>query len=199
MTPARRPAAPRPARWATSFAVILATGALLTACTSSSSTASTTSTTAATSTASTTSTTAATSTTTTVPGAGSTTTTSGTAVRNLPATAQVKSDLRAAYLAMAQLPASEVVGPLPGTVYYAYDPQTSTYWAMATFGPTSTPSEKTGIAMQDGGNQGFYKMASGASWSAQPGGIPPYCAEAPYFPAGVLQAWGITKPASLTC
>jgi hypothetical protein len=187
MIPAHRPATPRPTRWATALAVVLGTGALLTACTSSSSTASTTSTTAATST------------TTTAPGGASTTTTSGTAVRNLPATTQVKAELTAAYLAMMQLPASEVVGPLAGTVYYAYDPPTSTYWAMATFGPSSTASQKTLVAMQDGGNQGLYKMASGASWSAQPGGVPPYCAEAPYFPAAVLQVWGIAKPASLTC
>ena len=55
------------------------------------------------------------------------------AVENLVATSQVKAGLTAAFVAMKQIPAADVLGTRPGSVYYAYDTATETYWAFAAF------------------------------------------------------------------
>jgi hypothetical protein len=58
---------------------------------------------------------------------GTTSTTSATGVVNLPATAQVKADLKGAFIARKQIAVEDVAGTTPGSVYYAYDNSTKTY------------------------------------------------------------------------
>jgi hypothetical protein len=150
----------------------------------------------------TTSTTAAapmTTTSSTAAGAPTTTASSASGVHNLPASAQVKADLTAAFVALKQVPASDVVGTAPGSVYYAYDPSTTTYWALASFDLSPGATQPVQVGWQDGGGQGLFKMVAGSSWSVQTGVIPPYCGEVKFFPPSVLAAWSITQPSGLTC
>jgi hypothetical protein len=164
------------------------------ACSSSptrpSSSGTTTSSTTAASTSSTTSTTIA----------ASTTTTTSSAVQNLPVTSSVRATLTSVFVSYKQIQASDVSGTVPNSVYYAYDPASKTYWAMASFMPSSTASQQILVGFQDGGNTGLYKMATGGSWAVSQSGVPPYCAEQRYFPQPVLAAWGMgTVPAGLVC
>jgi hypothetical protein len=56
-------------------------------------------------------------------------------VQNLVITSAEKSELTAGFAAREGMSVSSVLGggPLPGSVYYAYDPATGTYWALANF------------------------------------------------------------------
>ena len=174
--------------------------ALVSACSSGTTSPTTTGTSggAATTAPTVTTTTGAPSTTTTTTSTTSTTTAAPTGVQNLSASAQVKAELLAAFVAMRGMSAADVQGP-SAPVYYAYDPATSTYWAAGSFSPTPAAPQQVGIDLQDGGGFGLFTMRSGSAWSAQTGSVPPYCAWSTYFPPAVLQAWAITKPPTLTC
>jgi hypothetical protein len=143
---------------------------VLGACSSSpSKSASTTTTTAVAHHSTTTSSAPATTTSTTAAASAATTSTTpaaDAAPQNESATAQVKSSITAAYVVHNGLPAAQVAGPAPGTVYYAYVPQTKTYWAIASFVPTPNADMQTQVAMQDDGCCGIFTQASGAaSWT----------------------------------
>lgn len=118
---------------------------------------------------------------------------------NLPATAQIKADLKGAFIARKHIAAQDVVGTTPGSVYYAYDNSTKTYWAQAHFDLSPTASEQVMVGWQDGGGTGLFAMAADSPWSARTGGFPTYCGEVTYFPPAVLTVWGITAPSGLTC
>lgn len=151
-----------------------------------------------TTTAASTTTTAAEGTTTTTT-AASTSTTSG-AIQNLQVSSAVRSTLTSVYVNYRHFNASDISGTTPNSVYYAYDPSTQTYWAMASFMPSSTASQQVLVGMQDGGETGLYKMTAGGSWSIALNGEPPYCGEMRYFPQPVLAAWNMgTAPAGLVC
>ena len=68
----------------------------------------------------------------------------------------MRTELLTAYAAYKDIPASDVHG-LPGSVYYAYQPATGTYWAMAKYEPTSGDSLTVQVGFQDGGSDGFFK------------------------------------------
>jgi hypothetical protein len=173
--------------------VVLTCGAALAACSSSpSKKASGTTTTSTTSVSGVTTTTAASvATTTTTTVAGATTTTSG-ADQNLPVTDQVKSDLVAAYVAHGGLPAAQVGGTAPGSVYYAFRPATQTYWAIASFVPSASADMNTQVAMQDDGCCGIFTQASGGVWTfvaTFEGGPCPG-----QIPADLETLWNLTPP-----
>jgi hypothetical protein len=176
-------------------AVALGAVALLASACSSSSSATTTTTIPSTATS--------TSTTTTTTTTGGSTTTTGApstpAISNLAATGQVKAGLIAAFVAMKQIPAADVPGTAPGTVYYAYDSTTKTYWAFADFDLASNASYQTQVGFQDGGSQGLFSMTAGSPWFVQTGGNPTYCDQASFFPAAVLAVWNIAKPTGMSC
>jgi hypothetical protein len=113
------------------------------------------------------------------------------------------SELTTAYAAWRGIPVSDIGGggPLPGSVYYAYDPTTDTYWALADFEPSSTASLDVQVAFQDGGGIAMYQMAGGGSWQVQTAGAPSFCSEVKFFPIVVLEAWSMqtTPPTGLTC
>jgi hypothetical protein len=87
------------------------------------------------------------------------------AAQNLTATSAVKAALTAAYVAHSGLPASEVAGTAPNSVYYGFLPSTGTYWAIADFVPTSDSNTQTQVAMQDDGCCGIFTMPSGGTWT----------------------------------
>lgn len=126
-----------------------------------------------------------------------------TGIQNLVITSTEKSDLTAAFVAFKGISISDVNGgaPAAGSVYYAYDPATDTYWALAEFGVSAAASQDVQVGFQDGGGMGMFRKVGTGSWQVQLGGVPPWCSEAQFFPLPVLAAWSMptTKPAGLGC
>jgi hypothetical protein len=115
-------------------------------------------------------------------------------VQNLVVTASVLSELQAAYVAYMNFPPSDIAGTAPNGVYYAYDPATGTYWAMATFMPSTTASENTIVDMQDGGNTGMFTRTSEGAWQVVREGVPPGCGILQFYPTTVITAWALPTP-----
>ena len=122
----------------------------------------------------------------------STTSTASAADENLAATAAIKGALTAAFVAHNGLPAAEVAGTAPNSVYYGYVPSTSTYWAIAEFLPAATASYNTQVAMQDEGCCGIFNMTSGGSWTYVAGYLGSPCAG--QIPATLEVMWHLTPP-----
>jgi hypothetical protein len=127
-----------------------------------------------------------------------------TGIQNLVISSADKSQLTAAFVAFKGISLSDVNGggPSAGSVYYAYDPSTDTYWALASFAPSSTASLDVQVGFQDGGGTAMYQKAGAGPWQmgGNPG-FPEFCGEVKYFPAAVLTAWSMatTAPPGLTC
>lgn len=121
-------------------------------------------------------------------------------VRNLAVNRDVRNELTAAYTEYRGISPSDVAGTRPGSVYYAYDPATRTYWAQADFAPSSTASVKVLVGFQDGASIGFFTRIGNGSWQVQPGGAPVFCTEVRFFPQAVLIAWSLpADTAGLGC
>jgi hypothetical protein len=127
---------------------------------------------------------------TTQPPAG-TTTTSG-APQNLAATAALKSSITAVYVAARNLPASQVAGTVPGSVYYAYVPSTQTYWAIASFEPNGSATMQTQVAMQDDGCCGIFTQMTGGNWVFVSGFLGEPCTG--QIPASLMALWNLHPP-----
>jgi hypothetical protein len=112
-------------------------------------------------------------------------------VRKLPVSRDVRNELTVAYVNSRGISLSDVAGTIPGSVHYAYDPATDTYWAEADFLPSRTASQKVLVGFQDGGSIGLFARAARSSWQVQLGGEPVVCAEVPFFPPAVLMAWSL--------
>jgi hypothetical protein len=135
-------------------------------------------------------------------GTPSTTPTGPGGVQNLVITTAEMSELTAAYLAYrGGIPLSDVAGegPTPGSVYFADDPATDTYWALAVFEPSSTASQDVLVGFQDGNNIAMFQKVGATAWQTESAGEPAYCSEAKYFPQAVLTLWSISAPPGLTC
>jgi hypothetical protein len=122
----------------------------------------------------------------------STTPTSGPAAQNLPVTDAIKATITAVYVAHNHLPAAQVAGTVPGSVYYGFIPSTDTYWAIASFEPTSSSSTQTQVAMQDDGCCGIFEMAGGGSWIFVSGYLGSPCTG--QIPAALMALWNLTSP-----
>jgi len=122
-------------------------------------------------------------------------------VQNLLITSAEKSQLTAAFVALKGIPLSDVAGadPTPGSAYYAYDPATDTYWALAHFESSSTAPFDVMVNFQDGGSIGMFRKTGAAAWQVQLGGVPPWCTDSKFFPLPVLTAWSISAPTGLSC
>jgi hypothetical protein len=124
------------------------------------------------------------------PSSSTTSTTSSDAPQNLVANAAVKSSLTAVYVAHSGLPADQVAGTAPGSVYYAYVPSTGTYWAIANFLPSSTATTQTKVSMQDDGCCGVFTQPSGAtSWTFVSGYLGLPCPGV--VPADIMTLWNL--------
>jgi len=119
-------------------------------------------------------------------------------VRDLPVSQDVRNELTAAYVNARGISLSDVAGTIPGSVYYAYDPATDTYWAEAAFLPSRTAPQKVLVGFQDGGSMGLFARAARNSWQVEQGGEPVVCAEVPFFPPAVLTAWSLPTDAERT-
>jgi hypothetical protein len=122
------------------------------------------------------------------------------AVRDLPVSRDVRNELTTAYVNSRGISLADVAGTIAGSIYYAYDPATDTYWAEATFMPSRTASPKVLVGFQDGGSIGLFARAARSGWQVQLGGEPVVCAEVPFFPPAVLTAWSLpTDTAAYGC
>jgi hypothetical protein len=117
-------------------------------------------------------------------------------VRDLPANRDVRNELTTAYVNLRGISLADVAGTIPGSVYYAYDPATDTYWAEAAFLPSRTASLKVLVGFQDGGSIGLFVRAARSGWQVQLGGEPVVCAEVPFFPPAVVTAWSLPTDAA---
>jgi hypothetical protein len=131
------------------------------------------------------------------PAATPSATSSSGGVQNLPATAAVKSELLAAFVAAKNIPASDVAGSVPDSIYYAYDPATQTYWAKAIYEPASTDPLSVTVNFQDAGSHGFFKKSGSGPWQVELEIGP--CANISFFPQAVLVAWDIPAPVGVAC
>jgi hypothetical protein len=106
-----------------------------------------------------------------------------------------KQFLTQAFVYYAHLPAQDIAGTSPGSVFFAFDPTTNTYWALASFSPTPSASLKTQVAMQDGGNIGVFSKKPDSAWRMlSTGGGVPFCVSRTAIPPAVVAVWGLTEP-----
>lgn len=119
-------------------------------------------------------------------------------IRNLAISSAERSELSAAFVTYKGISPSDVLGggALPDTVYYAYDPATGTYWALAEFLPSSTASLNVKVNFQDGGNIGMFRKSGTGPWQVRTPGYPPICDEPLFFPRAVLIAWALPTAAA---
>jgi len=111
---------------------------------------------------------------------------------NLPASPQLRAELRSVYVAaLRNVRPDEIAGPRRGTLYYAFYPRTGMYWAIAWFDPSPNASYKTQVELQDGMTGAVFTRGAGTDvWRASvheranlpcPGEVP----------RAVLRAWAI--------
>src|SRR5262249_15254358 len=124
-----------------------------------------------------------------------------TGIQNLVISSAGKSQLAAAFVAAKGISLSDLAGggPEAGSVYYAYDPSTDTYWALASFTPSSTASMNVQVGFQDGGSYGMYRKTGSGSWQVEQPGFPEICGEVKFFPPAVLTAWSISSSLPAAC
>jgi hypothetical protein len=123
-------------------------------------------------------------------------------VQNLLVPPAVRRDMTATYLAYMHFKPAGIAGTAPNSVYYAYDPASGTYWAMATFvasqkalrSSPGSPLYQVLVNMQDGGNQGLFTRTSGGAWQMQTAGVPPQCQIFKFFPKAVITVWALPLP-----
>lgn len=112
-------------------------------------------------------------------------------IRILVISRAVRRELAAAYVAYRRISPSDVAGTRPGSVHYAYDSASGTYWALAIFAPSKTASPKVQVGFQDGRSVGFFTKAGSGTWQVQTGAVPVVCAALRFFPRAVLRAWSL--------
>jgi hypothetical protein len=118
----------------------------------------------------------------------------GTAHADAPVNLKVDDAIRSELLqSAAQLhgvPASEYVGLMPGRTYYAYDSDTTTYWAGADLMPSAT-SQRAQVSVQDGGSYTLFRKIKGGLWTPFNDGLGGEeghgCPQA--LPASILSMW----------
>ncbi len=117
-------------------------------------------------------------------------------VNDIVATAAVKSQLVVAYAASAHLKVTEVAGTAPGSVYYAYDASTHTYWAEASFVPAKGAPP---AAMEDAGGFGIFSRPASGAWKYLGSSLPISCRELSVVPPAVLNVWGVAPTDAAYC
>jgi hypothetical protein len=117
---------------------------------------------------------------------------SSSGFQNLAVTTAVRDQLLTAFASAKDIPASDIAGSRPNSVYYGYDPATATYWAEGTYNAKSSDPLSVQVAFQDGAATGFFKQALSGGWQVTVGGEPDNCGERLFYPATVLSAWGLT-------
>ncbi len=96
--------------------------------------------------------------------------------------------LVAAYALFRDIPAGDVSVVRPGTVRTAYDRSTKTYWATASFLPSTRASTAVLLGFQDGGSTGLFSRHGSAQWRMIGYGSQPVSCSSS-LPAAVRRSW----------
>ena len=110
---------------------------------------------------------------------------------NLVVTSSVKSQLVAAFAPAHHVSVAQIAGTYPGSVFYAYDPTTKTYWAEAFFVPARSDPPRVAETFQDAGANGVFSRSAGGAWRYLGGGAPLTCAQERFVPRAVVAVWGL--------
>jgi hypothetical protein len=87
------------------------------------------------------------------------------------------------------VPAAEYVGLRAAMTYYAYDPDTMTYWAGAHLMPSPT-SERAQVSVQDAGSYTLFKKIKGGLWTVFNDGVGREGGGCPQdLPTSILTMW----------
>jgi hypothetical protein len=112
----------------------------------------------------------------------------------------VRNELTAAFADYKRISPHDAAGISPGSVYYAYDPATGAYWALANFLPSLRAPFKVLVGFQDGASIGLFTRIASGSWQVRLAGEPAVCTEVAFFPSAVLTAWSLpADTAGLGC
>jgi hypothetical protein len=88
------------------------------------------------------------------------------------------------------IPPSAVAGISPGSLFYAFDRSSSTYWARASFYPKVAASRTfAAVGFQDGGADGIFTRPSGRAWLVESVGP---CHSG--LPVRVARIWSLQNP-----
>jgi DNA-binding beta-propeller fold protein YncE len=117
-------------------------------------------------------------------------------VQDIVATPSVKSQLVAAFVAGWGLKPDQVAGMSPGSLYYAYDQTTHTYWAEAAFFPAKGDPPSM---MEDAGGYGVFSRADDGGWKFRGSALPIFCRELSVVPPAVLALWGLAPTDAADC
>jgi DNA-binding beta-propeller fold protein YncE len=117
-------------------------------------------------------------------------------VQDVLVTPAVKSQLVAAFVAGWDLKAAQVTGTAPGSLHYAYDRTTRTYWAEAAFLPAKGDPP---AMMQDAGAYGIFSRAGSGAWKFLGSSLPIWCRELSVVPPAVLRLWGVAPTDATYC
>jgi hypothetical protein len=116
--------------------------------------------------------------------------------KNLVVTTAVRNQLVAAFAPAHHVSVAEIGGTEPGSVFYAYDSVTHSYWATSFFFPSRNDSANVKNSFQDAGSNGVFSRSADGQWRFLGDGAPITCAEDRYVPRAVLKVWGV--PSSST-
>ena len=109
---------------------------------------------------------------------------------NLPVTDEVRAELVQAGAVLTGRPASEFTGLRPGKTYYAYDPDTQTYWAAAALVASPTAFQ-AGVNLQDQNSYLLFRKSAGGTWIPYADGYVGMQGQScpVSIPPGVLSVW----------
>jgi hypothetical protein len=125
---------------------------------------------------------------------------------NLVASTAVRQQLQADFTAFrsdaantpgyAAIPSSAVGGISKGTLYYAFDQTTGSYWAAASFYATLARRQPTSalVGFQDGGSQAVFTRSAGEPWVVK--SVGPCLAG---LPTAVADMWGVAASPNPMC
>jgi hypothetical protein len=92
------------------------------------------------------------------------------------------------------IPEQDLIGTAAGSLYYAYDPSSSTYWALATMDPRLSAPAPVLVKFQDGANRVIFAERRGSGWSVVNLVGEPPCLAHQGLPTAIESLWGLTDP-----
>ena len=118
---------------------------------------------------------------------------------NLLASAAPKSDLVAAFAQHDHIPPQDIVGLYPGSLHYAFQPSTNTYWAVAKMEPLITAPVAVTVKFQDGGDYVVFARKDRSSWSVVDLVGEPPCLSRTGLPRAIESLWGLRDASECQC
>jgi hypothetical protein len=124
-----------------------------------------------------------------------TTTLPPTAAENLFISPSTIAELVSTFESYRHVPAKDVAGANPGSIYYGYVPSSRTYWARAEFQPTNAAPLSVSVSMQDGATDFIFSRPSGGAWKPVVAVGEPFCTEllADPVPKSILAVWQLCQ------